>query len=138
MFADDTFCLNADEDIKTLIQNVNVQVNRMAVWFRANKLAVNINKTKYIIFTIKRKKIDENTPPLLYNENEPNEPVDASLITPLERYHDNHLLKEGKAYKLLGIYLDELLSLNFHTEHLVSKLTRSLYLLSKPTFFIHI
>jgi hypothetical protein len=56
MFADDTFCLNADEDIKTLIQNVNVQINRMAVWFRANKLAVNINKTKYIIYTIKRKK----------------------------------------------------------------------------------
>jgi hypothetical protein len=56
MFADDTFCLNADEDIKTLIQNFNVQINRMAVWFRANKLAVNINKTKYIIYTIKRKK----------------------------------------------------------------------------------
>ncbi len=138
MFADNTFCFNADEDIKTLIQNVNVQINRMAVWFRANKLAVNINKTKYIIFTMKRKKKDENTLPLLYNENEPNEPVGASLITPLERYHDNHPLKEGKAYKLFGIHLDEPLSLNFHNEHLVSKLTRSLYLLIKPSLFIHI
>jgi hypothetical protein len=136
MFADDTFCLNADEDIKTLIQNVNVQINRMAVWFRANKLAVNINKTKYVIFTMKGKKIDENTPPLLYNENEPNEPVDASLITPLERYHDNHPLKEGRAYKLLGIYLDEHLSLNFHTEHLVSKLTRSLYCIKQAKHII--
>ncbi len=55
MFAGDTFCLNSDEDIKTLIQNINVQINRMAVWFRANKLAVNINKTKYIIFTMRGK-----------------------------------------------------------------------------------
>jgi hypothetical protein len=110
----------------------------MAVWFRAYKLAVNIYKTKYIIFTIKRKKIDENTPPLLYNENEPNEPVDASLITPLERYHDNHPLKEGKAYKLFGIHLDEHLSLNFHTEHLVSKLTRSLYLYQANPIHSHL
>ncbi len=108
----------------------------MAVWLRANKLAVNINKTKYIIFTMKGKKIDENTPPLLYNENEPNEPVDASLITPLKRCHDNHPLKEGRAYKLLGIYLDEHLSLNFHTEHLVSKLTRSLYCIKQTKHII--
>ncbi len=52
---------------------------------------------------MKGEKIDENTPPLLYNENLPNEPVDASLITPLKSYHDNHPLKEGRAYKLLGI-----------------------------------
>ncbi len=57
MFADDTFCLNADEDIKTLIQNVNVQINCMGLWFRANKQAVNINKNKYIIFAMKGKKL---------------------------------------------------------------------------------
>ncbi len=39
----------------------------MAVWFRANKLAVNINKTKYMIFTMRGKKIDADLPPVLYN-----------------------------------------------------------------------
>ncbi len=34
----------------------------MAVWFRANKLAVNINKTKYMIFTMRGKKIDADLP----------------------------------------------------------------------------
>ena len=47
-FADDTFSLQAGSNIMDLIQIVNSEINKMAVWFRANKLAVNINKTKYI------------------------------------------------------------------------------------------
>jgi hypothetical protein len=127
MFADDTFCLKSDSNLRTLIQNVNLEINRMAVWFRANKLAVNISKTKYMIFTMRGKRIDADLPLVVYDANEPNMPHDASLVNPLERYHDNHPLKEGRAYKLLGIYLDEHLSLNFHTDHIVSKLTKSLY-----------
>ncbi len=45
-------------------------------------------------------------------------------------------LKEGRAYKLLGIYLDEHLTLNFHTKHLVSKLTRSLYCIKQAKHII--
>ena len=47
MFADDTFCLESDNNLKNLISTVNSEINKMAVWFRANKLAVNISKTKY-------------------------------------------------------------------------------------------
>jgi hypothetical protein len=53
----------------------------MAVWFRANKLEVNISKTKYIIFRMRGKKIDENTPELLYNQNEPESPIDNGPIS---------------------------------------------------------
>jgi hypothetical protein len=62
MYADDTFTLDAGEDLNTLINTVNREINKIAVWFRANKLAVNIDKTKYIIFRMKGKKIDKNTP----------------------------------------------------------------------------
>jgi hypothetical protein len=127
MFADDTFCLESDTNLNNLISTVNSEINKMAVWFRANKLAVNIGKTKYMIFRMRGKKIDDNLPPLLYDANELNMPVDVNLISTLERYHDNHPLKEGRAYKLLGIFLDEHLSFNSHTDHIVSKLTRSLY-----------
>jgi hypothetical protein len=61
MFADDTFCLKSNVDLKTLIHNVNREINLMAVWFRANKLAVNISKTKYMIFTMRGKKIDDDS-----------------------------------------------------------------------------
>jgi hypothetical protein len=84
-------------------------------------------KTKFMIFSMRGKRIDADLPPVLYDANEPNQPIDETLISELERYHDGHPTKEGKAYKLLGIYLDEHLTLNQHTDHIISKLTRSLY-----------
>ena len=42
MFADDTFGAKSDENLTNLINSVNVEINKMAIWFRANKLAVNI------------------------------------------------------------------------------------------------
>ena len=45
MFADDTFGLKSDSDIVNLIDSVNIEIKKMAVWFKANKLAVNISKT---------------------------------------------------------------------------------------------
>ena len=62
MFADDTFSLESGNDLNTLILNVNLEINKMAIWFRANKLAVNISKTKYMIFRMKGKKIEANIP----------------------------------------------------------------------------
>jgi hypothetical protein len=56
-FADDTFTIDSGQDLNTVI---NIEINKIAVWFRANKLAVNINKTKYIIFRMRGKRIDVN------------------------------------------------------------------------------
>jgi len=125
MFADDTFSLKSDSGLFSLINHANIEINKMAVWFKANKLAVNINKTKYMIFRTKGKKLPPNLPELVYNENEPNLP--QNQITILERYHNGHQKTEARAYKLLGIYLDEHISLDFHVNHLLKKLSRSLY-----------
>jgi len=120
MYADDTFTLDSGEDLNELIIRVNNEINKIAVWFRANKLAGNISKTKYMVFRMKGKKIDKNMPEVIYNANEINQPPDSNLITTLERYHDNHLNKECRYYKYLGIYLDEHLTLETHTSHLVN------------------
>jgi hypothetical protein len=127
MFADDTFCMKSDNDINNLIDNVNREVNKMAVWFRANKLAVNVSKTKYMIFRTNNKKLTDNIPDLIYDENEPNTQYNPALVSRLERYHDNHEKNECRAYKLLGIYLDEHLNFNYHVKYLCNKLVRSLY-----------
>jgi hypothetical protein len=34
----------------TLITYINTELQKLAVWFKANKLAVTVNKTNYIIF----------------------------------------------------------------------------------------
>jgi hypothetical protein len=93
------------------------------------KLALDINKTKYMIFTMRGKRKDADLPSILYNANEPNQQIDINIITKLERFffHDDHPTKEGKAYKLMGIFLDKHVSLNLHTDHLVGKLSMGLY-----------
>jgi len=126
MFADDTACADADSCLDELINRTNVELKKIATWFRANKMAVNISKTKFIIFHNKGKTVQMNDRQVVFDDNEPNL-ANPTLITPLERYHDNHLQPECRAYKLLGIYLDEHLSFNFHTNFLCNKLTRSLF-----------
>jgi hypothetical protein len=127
MFADDTFCVKSDQNLQNLVQYVNGEINKIAVWFRANKLAVNVSKTKYMIFRTTSKKISNDIPDLVIDANEPNESPNPLLINTLERYHNNHVNKNCRAYKLLGIFLDEHLSLNQHVNYLCSKLSRSLY-----------
>jgi len=127
MFADDTFGLNSDNDLNRLIAKINQDINKMAIWFKANKLALNKSKTKYIIFRAKGKKIPENLPPIIIDENEQNKPYDNDNVTIIERYHNNHENSKCRAYKLLGIYLDEYLTLDQHVSQIVNKLNRSLY-----------
>ena len=69
MFADDTFSLKSDKNLTKLSNFINIELNKMAIWFRANKLAVNKTKTKFIIFRSKGKKI-ENFTPVIFDENE--------------------------------------------------------------------
>jgi Mg2+ and Co2+ transporter CorA len=125
MFADDTFSAKSDSDLTRLIYTVNEEINKMAIWFRSNKLAVNITKTKYMSFRSKGKKLPANLPDLIFNENEPNSQFDINKVSILERFHNDHKDTDSKAYKLLGIYLDEHLTLDFHVTHLTKKLNRS-------------
>jgi hypothetical protein len=48
-----------------------------------------------MIFRMRGKTIDENTPELLYNQNKPDSPIDNGLISVIERYHGDHQQKEG-------------------------------------------
>jgi hypothetical protein len=135
MFADDTFSLQSGEDLDELSTIINAEINKMAVWFRANRLAVNINKTKYMIFHMKGKKI-LNPPNIYYNGNEPNQAHSDELVSTLERYHENHPQPECRSYKLLGIFLDEHLTLDYQVSHICNKLTRSLYCIKQAKHMI--
>ncbi len=63
---------------------------------------------------------------IVYDDNEPLAD-DPHLVVPLERYHDGHPKPECRAYKLLGIHLDEHLNFNYHTNFLCNKLSRYLF-----------
>jgi hypothetical protein len=108
-----------------LIERVNGEIKKIARWFRSNKMAVNIGKTKFIIFHTKGKPIDQ-TIELNYDDNEPNQ-SDPSLVHKIERFHTSHQNPQCRAYKILGVYMDETLSFDFHTNHIITKLNRSLF-----------
>jgi hypothetical protein len=50
------------------------------------------------------KKAAMTFPILMLDANEPNKPLDPQLINTLERYHNNHVNKDCRAYKLLDIF----------------------------------
>ena len=48
MFADDTNLFSSHSNIKDLFNKVNLELNKIAVWLKANKLSLNGGKTKHI------------------------------------------------------------------------------------------
>ncbi len=79
-------------------------------------MAVNVGKTKYIIFHTREKIINQNLK-LIYDDNE-SDVHNENLIYELERIHNNHINANNRSYKLLGIHLDEFLSFDHHTRYL--------------------
>ena len=50
MFADDANLFYSHHDIKTLFSTVNEELEKLGDWFTANRLSLNIKKTKYTFF----------------------------------------------------------------------------------------
>ena len=57
MFADDTNLFMSDKNISTLFNNMENELQKVTKWFQANKLSLNVKKTKYTLFHPSSKKI---------------------------------------------------------------------------------
>jgi hypothetical protein len=136
LFADDTSGLKAGNNLPELIEQCNVELQKMANWFRANKMCVNTGKTKYIIFHTRGKGLDPQVCNLVFNNNEIGKPHDPSLVFPLERICNNNVDPASRTYKLLGVYFDENLSFEYHCRHLCNKLSKSLFFLNRAKSFV--
>ena len=55
LFADDTTLQLSSSNIVSLYEQANVELDKLADWFKANKLTLNISKTKYMILMNKSK-----------------------------------------------------------------------------------
>jgi hypothetical protein len=131
LFADDTAGFKSGKNLPELMDQVNAELKKWASWFRANKMAVNVKKTKFIIFHSKGKKCDLEGRRLIFDDNEHDLPYDQSKVSEIERVWDGHEDTEMRAYKTLGVYFDESLSFNKHVEVMVSKLSRAIYMLNR-------
>ena len=133
LFADDTTSLAKGPVLQDVIKFVNVELQKMANWFRANKMCLNASKTKYIIFRTQNKPVDPLLCNVYYNCTEIGQPDDPTMITQLER-----ISFEGseKSFKLLGVYFDEYLSFKPHIDMLCTKISRSLFCLNRVKNFL--
>jgi hypothetical protein len=99
-------------------------------------MAVNISKTKFIIFHTRGKIIGNDNITLTIDDNEPGN-NDPNHIFTIERVHNNHTSLDKRSYKFLGIHLDEHLSFDHHIELLCNKLNRSLFCINRAKKLPH-
>ena len=50
MFTDDTNLFNSGINVDELFSDMNCELNEISLWFKANKLSLNLTKTKFALF----------------------------------------------------------------------------------------
>ena len=93
---------------------MNNDLQVLADWFRANKLSLNISKTKSMLFC--------RSPPL---ENE-------ELILTMS----NTIIQRMKCLQFLGLYIDDKLDWHEHINKCKNKLTSALYVINKVNSYL--
>ena len=111
-FADDTTMYMTSNSLSNLYAEANENIKDLYAWFSSNKLFLNANKTKYMIFSPPNIKVSTSHLSIEINGNA------------LERVSEE---TEGKYIKFLGIRMDEHLSWRYHTEYVSSKISRALF-----------
>lgn len=104
-FADDTNLIIKPSMNMSLENSAISALHKITSWFAANNLALNLDKTKYILF----------------NSNSTNrEP---------ELFVQNKQISSVQQIRFLGVEIDNKLSWDEHTKHIVKKLNSSCYML---------
>ena len=67
-FADDANLLCLSNSIKKLNKQVNADLNHLVNWLNANKISLNVKKTKMIIFKSKQKELEGDLKIKLYGK----------------------------------------------------------------------
>lgn len=107
LFADDTNMLSCGKNLETLIDIVEKQLFLLKKWFDSNKLTLNLNKTKCIVFGNRAIDVHRN---VIINDTE------------IERVNE---------ITFLGVLLQNKLSWKPHINHIKAKLCKSLAIISK-------
>ena len=106
MYADDTSLTLSSSDPVDLQSKLNHDLAQIQTWLQANKLSLNVKKTKFSIIGSHNKLADLN------------HQFDVKI--------NEHYLERAKTYKYLGIDLDESLSWDSHIDSVVKKASAGL------------
>ena len=122
-FADDTTILCSSYDIKALYDEMNFELGKLSEWFKANKLCLNIKKTKYILF-------QPNNAHIARKSQDFDIFIDGQKVDQIS--HSN----SDKSFKFLGLHIDETLSWRYHAQKVCAKISTSNYIINKVKNFL--
>lgn len=110
LFADDTNLLASGSSCLEVMNKLNLELVKLAEWFKANKLSLNVSKTNFMIFGNKRVYIPDVNFAVLINDS------------PITRV---------STVKFLGLLIDEGLSWKAHADYICTKLSKNVGVINR-------
>ena len=117
MFADDTNFFYSHKNIKGLFYTVNSELEKISQWFKANKLSINIKKTKFTLF---HKNSSKNDIPVK---------VPALMV-------GSNNIERISSIKFLGVILDKHISWIDHVRNVENKIVKNIGLFYRVGQFL--
>ena len=122
LFADDTTILYSHDDLASKMNEINMELQEVTNWFKANKLSVNAGKTNYMLLGTRNGKAK-------YVESVPaNRDIQVKL--------DDTNLQKVSSTKFLGVIIDENLTWKNHIEGISKTIARNVGVLNKLKCYI--
>ena len=118
LFADDTSLFFSHKNKKEAVKIINLELCKISQWLAANKLSLNVGKSKLLIFTNQKNKL----------KNDQNNEYDVLL--------NGEILEEVDHAKYLGVLIDNKLNWKFHINSINLKLSKGTGLLAKIRHFV--
>ena len=122
LYADDMNLLVSNKSLKKSIMVLNKELVRLEEWFQANKLTVNLSKTKFILFGYRQRLTNSTTTRLEQDFN-------LKLGRQIDRVTHT---------KFLGLVLDENLSWSFHIDSISRKIAKSIGILYRARHYLNL
>ena len=117
MFADDANLFFSHSDINILFEKMNKELTNVSNWFNANKLSLNVKKTKFSFFHKSSKK--DNIPLRLPNLN-----------------INGFTIERESSIKFLGVWIDENLTWRDHIHTVENKIAKNIGLLYQGKHYL--
>ena len=114
LFADDTNICYESKTLKDIEKTINEELNKLFIWLNVNRLSLNIDKTKCIIF------------------HPYNKPMKDHITIKI----NNKVIDQKEYIKYLGVLMDSTLSWKFHISNISKKILRSIGIMYKLRPFL--
>ncbi len=107
LFDDDTNIFGSGSDLQLLMQEINTELIKFKLWFDRNKLSLNLNKTRIMLFG------------------------NCRSNTQIQIRLDGVDIERVNEIKFLGVTIDDQVSWKSHIKHVQTKVSRSIAVLNK-------